>query len=452
MPPIVDSFILLLIIIIVARFVKRRTPFFQHLFIPSSLIAGIIGLLLGPQILGYIGTEVTSYWEQFPKYLINVVFAGLFLGKFIPSMKEIWKTSAPMIAFGNTLAWGQYVIGIALSLFVLSPLFGTNPMVGSLIEISFEGGHGTAAGLAPTFEELGWSEGTDIALGLATFSLIAAIVSGVILVNLYNRHRAKLDNEEVWKEQEKQLIKSGYDLLDLASKFNEHPRILITAIGAFAASIGIGWILLQGLILLEDVAMQPFTDIRFFTYLPLFTLAMLGGLFVQLALKKIDKQALIKRRTIENFSSIGLDLLIASAIATVSLRVIGENWAVFLILAGAGVLWILGSFYFFAPRFFPRHWFVNGITNVGQSMGMTATGLLLNRLVDPKNEVKAKETFSYKQLAFEPFMGGGIVTAMAAIVIHEFGSGIAFIIAYLVTAFWIVFGFWLGKNHKSETS
>ncbi len=449
MPPIVDSFILLLIIILVARFIKRRTPFFQHLFIPSSLIAGIIGLLLGPQILGYIGTDVTSFWEQFPKYLINVVFAGLFLGKFIPSMKEIWKTSAPMIAFGNTLAWGQYVIGIALSLFVLSPLFGTNPMVGSLIEISFEGGHGTAAGLAPTFEELGWSEGTDIALGLATFSLIAAIVSGVILVNLYNRRRTKLDDEEVWKEQEKQLIKSGYDLLDLASKFNEHPRILLTAIGAFAASIGIGWVLLQGLIQLEEVVMQQFTDIRFFTYLPLFTLAMLGGLFVQLGMKKMDKQSLIKRRTVENFSSISLDLLIASAIATVSLKVIGENWAVFLILAGAGVLWILGSFYFFAPKFFPQHWFVNGITNVGQSMGMTATGLLLNRLVDPRNDVKAKETFSYKQLAFEPFMGGGIVTAMAAIVIHEFGSGIAFIIAYLVTAFWIALGFWLGKNHKN---
>jgi ESS family glutamate:Na+ symporter len=449
MPPIVDSFILLLIIILVARFIKRRTPFFQHLFIPSSLIAGIIGLLLGPQILGYIGTEVTSFWEQFPKYLINVVFAGLFLGKFIPSMKEIWKTSAPMIAFGNTLAWGQYVIGIALSLFVLSPLFGTNPMVGSLIEISFEGGHGTAAGLAPTFEELGWSEGTDIALGLATFSLIAAIVSGVILVNLYNRRRTKLDDEEVWKEQEKQLIKSGYDLLDLASKFNEHPKILLTAIGAFAASIGIGWVLLQGLIQLEEVVMQQFTDIRFFTYLPLFTLAMLGGLFVQLGMKKMDKQSLIKRRTVENFSSISLDLLIASAIATVSLKVIGENWAVFLILAGAGVLWILGSFYFFAPKFFPQHWFVNGITNVGQSMGMTATGLLLNRLVDPRNDVKAKETFSYKQLAFEPFMGGGIVTAMAAIVIHEFGSGIAFIIAYLVTAFWIALGFWLGKNHKN---
>lgn len=451
MPAILDSIILLLIILLIARFIKRRAVFFQKLFIPSSLIAGIIGLLLGPQIFGVVGTDVTNYWETFPKYLINVVFAGLFLGRFIPSVKEIWKTSAPMIAFGNTLAWGQYVIGIGLSLFLLYPLFGTNPMVGSLIEISFEGGHGTAAGLAPTFAELGWAEGTDIALGLATFSLIAAIVSGVILINIYNRKNKHLVDEESWKEQEKQLIRSGYDLLNLARTFNEQPRVLVINVAAFALSIGIGWVLLKGLILTEDIAMSAFTDIRFFTYLPLFTLAMLGGLIVQLLLKTFNKQSLIKRRTAENFSKIALDLLIASAVATVSLQVIGENWAVFAILAVTGVFWILGCFYFFAPKFFPENWFVNGITNVGQSMGMTATGLLMNRLVDPRDEAKAKETFAYKQLAFEPFMGGGIVTAMAAIVIHEFGSGIAFIIAYLITAFWIVLGLWLGKFHKSST-
>lgn len=448
MPAVVDSIILLLIILLVARFIKRRTVFFQKLFIPSSLLAGLIGLLLGPQMLNYLDPEVTKYWEMFPKYLITIVFAGLFLGRFIPSIKEIWKTSAPMIAFGNTLAWGQYVLGIGLSLFLLYPMFGTNPIVGSLIEISFEGGHGTAAGLAPMFEELGWAEGTDIALGLATFSLITAIISGIILINIYNRKQKHLIDEEAWKEQEKQLIRSGYDFLNLARTFNEHPRVLIINVSAFALAIGIGWVLLQGLILVEDVVMRAFTDIRFFTYLPLFTLAMLGGLIVQLLLKKFDQQALIKRRTAENFSKIALDLLIASAIATVSLKVIGENWAVFTILAVAGVVWILGCFYFFAPKFFPSNWFINGITNVGQSMGMTATGFLMNRLVDPQNKAKAKESFACKQLAFEPFMGGGIVTAMAAIVIHEFGSAIAFIIAYLITAFWIALGLWLGKYHK----
>lgn len=38
---------------------------------------------------------------------------------------------------------------------------------GGLIEIGFEGGHGTAAGMADTFADLGFEEGADLALGLA---------------------------------------------------------------------------------------------------------------------------------------------------------------------------------------------------------------------------------------------------------------------------------------------
>src|SRR5690606_18492751 len=134
-----------------------------------------------------IPKEVTQLWSQMPKHLITIVFAGLFLGKYIPKPKKIWQMAGPMISFGMTLAWGQYVLGILLAMFVLTPFFGAHPLVGSLIEISFEGGHGTVAGLAPTFEELGWSEGTDIAFGIATVSIIAAIASGIFLINMNNR-------------------------------------------------------------------------------------------------------------------------------------------------------------------------------------------------------------------------------------------------------------------------
>ena len=452
MPPIFDSIIVLLIILLIARFLKRKATFLQKLFIPSSLIAGVVGLILGPQMLGIISPEVTDYWVQFPRYLITVVFAGLFLGRFIPSMKEIWETSGPMIAFGNTLAWGQYVVGIALTLFILTPFFGTNPLAGSLIEISFEGGHGTAAGLAPTFENLAWSAGTDIALGLATLSLIFSIVSGVILINIYNRKNKNFHDEEAWEAQKHELIKSGYDLISLTRKFDSKPHSVLINVVAFALAIGLGWLMLEGIILLERVSLAPFTDLRFFTYLPLFSLAMLGGLIVQLTLKALHKQSLIQRRTAENFCTIALDLLIVSAVATVSLSVIGENFPVFIILALGGIIWILGSLFFFAPRFFPKHWFENGVTNYGQSMGMTATGLLLNRLVDPSDEIKAKESFSYKQLVFEPFMGGGVVTAMAAVVIYEFGSWFALLSALAITIFWIGVGFWLHKIGSSRKS
>ena len=165
MHPVFQSIVVLVLVLALSRFIKRGSGVLQKFFIPSALVAGIIGLILGPQVLGTIPKEVTDYWAAWPEYLITIVFAGLFLGRVIPGRKEVWRASGPMIAFGNTLAWGQYVLGILATLFFLTPVFGTNPLAGALVEISFEGGHVTAARLAPTFEEHGWSEGTDIALG-----------------------------------------------------------------------------------------------------------------------------------------------------------------------------------------------------------------------------------------------------------------------------------------------
>ncbi|MFP3360818.1 sodium:glutamate symporter, partial [Planococcus sp. SIMBA_143] len=86
----------------------------------------------------------------------------------------------------------------------------------------------------------------------------------------------------------------------------------------------------------------------------------------------------------------------------VSLDVIGEYLVPFLILAVAGISWNLFGFLMLAPKIIPDYWFERGIGDFGQSMGVTATGLLLMRIVDPDNESPAFEAFGYKQLVYEP--------------------------------------------------
>ena len=448
MHPLFQSIIVLALILALARFIKRGSGVLQKFFIPSALVAGVLGLILGPQVLDTVPKEITSYWAEWPKYLITVVFAGLFLGKVIPGRKEIWRISGPMIAFGNTLAWGQYVLGIAATLFFLGPVFGTSPLAGSLVEISFEGGHGTAAGLTPTFEELGWHDGTDIALGLATLSIVSAIIIGVILVNWHTRQGGGhyVDPEQQAKQRQ-QMIRSGYNLITLGRKIQTSPKAILINVAAFVVAIGSGWLMLKGLVWLEEVLLAGHTDIRFFTHLPLFPLAMIGGLLLQMTLRKFGMQTLIQRRTAAIISTIALDILIASAIATVSLTAIGNNLPVFITFGVIGIVWIVGAFWFLAPRMFSTYWFEKGLTNMGQSMGMTATGLLLGRLADPGNHSKARESFGYKQLVFEPFMGGGIVTVGSVIMLHEFGQVPVLIGVTIITIFWLVLGLWLGKKY-----
>lgn len=448
MSPFVESMLILLGVIVVARFLKRRSTRLQKLYLPSSLIAGLIGLVLGPQVLKMISSDVTTYWAALPKYLIIVVFAGLFIGRHIPSRKEVWKTASAQIAFGNTLAWGQYVIGIALAVLVLTPLYKTPPIAGALIEISFEGGHGTSAGLAPVFDRLGWSAGTDIALALATLSIFAAVISGVLIVNWQKRKQGTVEDELAWQKQRRQQVRSGYNFRTLGAKVASNPGVITRSILAYALAILLGWLMYIGLVAGEALTLDKLTDIRFMPYVPFFPLAMVGGLIVQFSLRKIRRQDLVSRRISEVIGSIALDVLIASAIATVSLKAIATNWEVFLILGVAGIAWILFSFFYLAPKMFPIFWFEKGLTNIGQSMGTTATGFMFQRLVDPANTSGARESFSYKQLVFEPFMGGGIITATSLVVIHEFGSGFAFFSALVVFIFWLLIGFRLGRNHR----
>ncbi len=120
---------LLLLGAIIGGYILARLPLVRRLFIPTSLAAGIVLLVLGPQIAGeyfpalQIPKEFYEMWQVLPKYMIVLVFAGLFLGKPLISLKNMWKLAGPQVAFGQTIAWGQYVVAGLLALFVLVPFF-----------------------------------------------------------------------------------------------------------------------------------------------------------------------------------------------------------------------------------------------------------------------------------------------------------------------------------------
>jgi ESS family glutamate:Na+ symporter len=407
---------------------------------------------LGPQILKVIPPVIIEPWSNLPKYLITIVFAGLFLGRILPDKKELWRQAGPQIAFGSLIAWGQYVVGLILTIFILTPVFGANPMTAALIEISFEGGHGTAAGLSDTFNKLGFYEGTDIALALATLSIFSAIVAGILIINWHNKKSGATDTIDDQDKRSRQSVRSGYSFANVGKKFKTSPQGIVLNTVAFPMSIGIGWLILKFLIFSENILVGTFTSIRFFPFVPLFPLAMIGGLIVQLTLRKMYLEEFIQRRTAETFSAIALDFLIVCAISTISLKTIGDNFAILFILGTAGIIWIIGGFFFFAPKMFPRYWFEKGIADVGQSLGTTATGLMLQRLADPTNTSRSKESFAYKQLFFEPLMGGGLITASSVIIIYEFGVWTLLIISLGMMVFWYVLGTRMSKKRKATTS
>jgi ESS family glutamate:Na+ symporter len=457
------SFIIIGMMLLIGKWIRMSTPVLQRLFLPSSIIAGILALLVGPEVLGklinpyvaegsywaggLIPTFILDVWATIPGLMINVVFAALFLGKTIPGLKKIWMITGPQVCFGQTVAWGQYVFGILLAVTILVPFFGMSPMSGALIEIGFEGGHGTAAGLAGTFEELGFAEGADLALGLATIGVLAGVIIGIVLINWgvrTGRTEVVKARNDIPKTESIGIVE--YDVREPAGKMTTRPESiepLSFHLAYIGIAIAIGYGLHQALIWLESVSWGQWTDTYLMTYIPLFPLAMVGGVIVQLLLEKFDQYQIIDREIINRIQGLALDLLIVTALATLSLTVIGDNLVPFLLMAVVAIVWNVMAFIVIAPRMIPTYWFERGIGDLGQSMGMTATGLLLMRIADPKAKTPAFESFGYKQLLFEPVVGGGLFTAASVPLIFQFGAVPILFLSLAVMIAWLCVGIFL---------
>lgn len=442
--------VLLAAVMLLGKYLRVKVPAIQKLLLPSAIVAGFLGLILGPQVLGKLGEplgwewlengglfsdEIYEVWGMLPGLLISVVFATLFLGARIPSPKRAAKLVGPQLSVGVAYGSGQYVVGILLALLVLAPLFGVDPLFGALIEIAFEGGHGTAAGMQPAFEEMGIPEATDLALAMATVGLVAAILIGIAVINWGVRTGRTKVIKNVTEQSDSELrgLYSDDETVHTgrmtARPASIEPLTLHVAVVGLA--IILGWLLLEGLIWVEDQlwgqpeSVWPGADgegLTLLGYVPLFPLAMIGGVVIQVILDRTGNSHLLDHETMKRIQGLALDILIVAALATISLTVIADYWQTFLILSIAGVAFCTFMLLYFTPRIIPAFWLERGIADFGQSMGVTATGLALLRVADPDDKSPALEAFGYKQLFFEPFFGGGLITAISIPVMFATGS------------------------------
>ncbi|QRN79905.1 MAG: sodium:glutamate symporter [Nocardiopsis sp. BM-2018] len=447
------------LLLVAAKWLRSRVALFRTLFLPASVIAGVLALLLGPQVGGALGAAlgvdavaggafpepVLESWSALPGLLINVVFAALFIGKAIPSLREIWRIAGPQVALGQAIAWGQYVVGILLAVALLTPVFGLDPIAGALIEIGFEGGHGTAAGLADTFRTFGFPEGADLALGLATVGLVAGVLLGTVLVN-WGVRTGRITLNEAGDPVTAARGETSDDLDDVddrevvARREGQTTDPLSLHVGYVAIAIALGWLLQRALAALERGTWGGDGGVELLVHMPLFPLAMLGGVVLQLVLDRTDRGAMVDRKLINRLGGMSLDLIIVAALGTLSLEALGGNLAPFVVLALAGIAWNVAAYLVLAPRIVPEHPYERGLGDFGQSMGMTVTGLLLMRIADPRNRSGGLEAFGYKQLLFEPVVGGGLFTAASIPLIAQFGPWPVLSFTAVLTVFWMVFG------------
>jgi ESS family glutamate:Na+ symporter len=174
---------------------------------------------------------------------------------------------------------------------------------------------------------------------------------------------------------------------------------------------------------------------------------MLGGVILQSVTKLVKVDLLIDRAQMDRISGAALDYLALAAVATINVSVVAQNWLPLLIMCVAGLSWTVFSVLFFSPRLFKEAWFERGIAEFGQATGVTATGLLLLRTVDPHNKTIAAASFAGKQLVHEPATNMWVAFAFA--LVFTVSWKLVFFISLAVLTIWVIVGVVLMRRNKA---
>lgn len=480
---------------------RLHIAIFSWLYIPSSVIAGLLGLLfvqlainLKPfdqTIVSATAADISSHWNSWPGWLIAVVFGTLLLEKRDSNVRAGLRRTASQVVMVWIIVLGQTAIGLLVTWIAIKPFFDVPNSFGMLIETGFAGGHGTAAAMGLVFSHptIALESGLDLGILMATAGLVYGVVSGIFWINIAARlgwinrpseTELPTTNETGEPKPKKSSLANtpaaertpiGYQVI--ASEVID-PLLLQMIWITLAVAIGIlaQWLVGEMAVQVEqwvsgapaglntevaaELAIQPTDEadaalsqrLKLTTVIgsfPLFIYTLLGGLIVRRLLILFSAEHLIDNRTILRLSAVAMDILVVAAIGSLRLEAVASLLVPFLILLVGGMIWTGICLMVISRWVLPKsHWFQLGLINYGMSTGVTATGFVLLRIVDPELRTKAAEDYALAAPFSAPFIGGGMITiALPLLVLERAPIGISAIVTSGCVAGLIALGRWL---------
>ena len=402
------------ILLIIGNILRNRLRVLQALLLPAPITAGLLGLILGPEILGVINwsDQVGTYTTL----LIAVVFASMAYsmelgGSVASGARNMWGYSTAMFM-------GQWGLFMLLGMYLFAPVFGTEPWFGMMLPVGFVGGFGTAAAVGSALEEIGVEGASSLGFTSATVGTLVAIVGGVIMANWGIR-----------KGKASQLAGTLPDDLRTGYIGNEAERPSIGKATTNPSSIEplalhAGFIVFTVLVayMLNSVIKDQWSNVS----IPLFAMAFVVGLVGRLVLKLVGRPNYLDSSTINSVSGAATDYMIAFGIASIVPAALAGYWQALVLLFVLGTVFCLVWMLWAGPRFFGEKWLERGLFGWGWATAAVATGIALLKMVDPKLKSGTLNEYGVAYVGFAPFEIGMTILAPIA-VIAGFVTGFAWV-------------------------
>jgi ESS family glutamate:Na+ symporter len=381
------------LLLVIGTVLRARVGFLQRLMIPASFIAGILGLVFGPSLLGWL--PFSDQLGTYSSVLIVVVFACLAMSDDF----NILKVKGPVVGFSaySVLMYAiQVALGMAVVLVCVGPLLGVGDEFGVLIFAGWAGGFGSAAAVGQVFSDAGQPEMQSLAFMSATVGLLAGIVGGLAQAKFgaarghakefSGMHRIPKSMRTGVLDHDDEPEAVGHHKFSGASieslGFQVSVIVAVSAAGYGVSELLGGW----------------FPDIAF----PVFSIAFVVGLVARGLFRATRTTRYIDRRSLNSISGTATDILIVCGIASIKLDMVSENWVAMVVLFLIALVICLFLGLIVAPRTLQDGWFEKQIFTWGWATGGVNTAIALLRVIDPKLRSGTMEDFALAYIPVVP--------------------------------------------------
>lgn len=420
----VYDFALISALLFVAKIIRAKVRFVQKLYIPSALIAGFLGLLLGEQFLNVI--PFSGAISEYSAVLIAVLFGSMFLGnKTKASFKSMMHNVGDTFLVNGAAEMGQFGVFMIIGAVALPLLFeGIHEGFALMLPSGFVGGHGTAAAIGGVFAQNGWEDAVSIGQTFATIGLLGGIVGGVTLINICAR-RGKMEvikSVEALPEemltglvpQEKRTAVGENTVNSMSiDTLTWHLSLVLIAVGMAYA--------------VNNVLKVVVPQVSF----PVYGLALLCSIALQALLRLVKLDQYVDKQVVTHIGSSATDYLVAFGVASINISVVAQYWMPILLLCVLGFIFVIVWYFVVSPRFFRSYCYERGIYIYGMSTGVLATGVILLRIADPEFKSGVLEDFGFAWIFLSIL--DMLLVSMAPVFVLS-GMGLVFGLALCVLA------------------
>ena len=373
----------------------------QTLMIPASVIAGILGLALGPNGLGWL--PFSSQLGTYGSILIVIVFVCIALTDDF-DIRKIGRPVGAFASYGVLIYASQVAIGALVTLVVLQPLFDAPDSFAALLFAGWAGGFGSAAAVGQAYAANGDATVTSLAYTSATVGMIVGVVGGIIQAKIgaqrgHAQEFAGLTSipEELRtgvlnQVEERPVI--GRHTFSAASVESLAFQIGVVAMIAAAAHGVVSWITAAWPSVVGEDGPQ--------LIIPAFAIAFLLGLIARVLFQATKTAKFLDPGSLNSVSGTATDILIVCGIAAIAPTVVVDYWQPLLLLFVIGLALALFLGTVVAPRVMTDAWFEKQLFTWGWATGAVATGVAMLRIVDPKLKSGTMEQFGVAYIPVVP--------------------------------------------------